>query len=56
MEILTLLRANVKRKKGTFFGILFLMILVAALLTMLFSIKNFCTNIFNLPSLYVITY
>ena len=40
MEILTLLRANIKRKKGTFFGILFLMLLVAALLTMLFSIKK----------------
>ena len=44
MEILTLLRANVKRKKGTFFGILFLMILVAALLTMLFSIKKNVTK------------
>ena len=40
MEILTLIRANVKRKKGTFFGILFLMLLVATLLTMLFSIKK----------------
>lgn len=40
MDILTLLRANIKRKKGTFFGIMFLMILVSSLLTMLFSIKK----------------
>ncbi|MBO4928493.1 MAG: ABC transporter permease [Clostridiales bacterium] len=44
MDILTLLRANIRRKKGTFLGIMFLMILVSSLLTMLFSIKKNVTK------------
>lgn len=40
MDILTLLRANIKRKKGTFIGIVFLMILVSMLLTAIYSVKK----------------
>lgn len=40
MDILTLLRANIKRKKGTFFGIVILMIIVSMLLITLISVKK----------------
>ncbi|MBO4496036.1 MAG: ABC transporter permease [Clostridiales bacterium] len=40
MDILTLLRANIRRKKGTFFGIMLLMIIVSMLLITIFSLKK----------------
>jgi len=40
MDILTLLRANIRRKKGTFIGIMLLMIIVSMFLFALFSIKK----------------
>ncbi|MBO4474259.1 MAG: ABC transporter permease [Clostridiales bacterium] len=44
MDILTLLRANIKRKKGTFLGIMLLMILVSMFLTTIFSVKKNVTR------------
>ncbi|MBR4819474.1 MAG: hypothetical protein IKZ74_05425, partial [Clostridiales bacterium] len=44
MDILTLLRANIKRKKGTFLGIVFLMILVSMFLTTVFSVRKNVTK------------
>ena len=40
MDILTLLRANIKRKKGTFLGIVLLMIIVSMFLTTIYSVKK----------------
>ena len=40
MDILTLLRANIKRKKGTFLGIMLLMIVVSMFLTTIYSVKK----------------
>ncbi len=47
MDILTLLRANIRRKKGTFFGIMFLMIIVSMLLITIFSVKKNVTQSIN---------
>ena len=44
MDILTLLRANMKRRKGTFLGIVLLMILVSMFLTTIFSVKKNVTR------------
>ncbi|MBO7564100.1 MAG: FtsX-like permease family protein [Clostridiales bacterium] len=44
MDILTLLRANIKRKKGTFLGIVFLMIIVSMFLTTIYSVKKNVTK------------
>lgn len=40
MEILTLLRADIRRKKGTFFSIMFLMVLISAIFTSIISAQN----------------
>ncbi len=40
MDILTLLCANIRRKKGAFFGIMLLMIIVSMLLITIFSLKK----------------
>ncbi|MBR5938541.1 MAG: FtsX-like permease family protein [Clostridiales bacterium] len=40
MDILTLLRANIKRKKGAFLGIMLLMIIVSMFLTTIYSVKK----------------
>ena len=44
MDILTLLRANIKRKKGTFLGIVLLMIVVSMFLTTIYSVKKNVTR------------
>ena len=44
MDILTLLRADIKRKKGTFLGIVLLMILVSMFLTTVYSVKKNVTK------------
>lgn len=40
MEMITLLKANIRRKKGTFFSVAFLMILISAVFTSLISVQN----------------
>ena len=40
MEILTLLKANIKKKKGTFISIAFLMVIISAVMTSLISVKD----------------
>ena len=40
MEILTLLKANMKRKKGTFVGILLLTAIIVAMMSSIFSVRD----------------
>ncbi len=40
MEILTLLKANIKKKKGTFISIMFLMVIISAVMASLISVKD----------------
>lgn len=40
MEILTLLKADIKRKKGTFLSIVFLMLIISAVMTSIFSVQD----------------
>lgn len=40
MEILTLLKADIKKKKGTFLSIAFLMVIISAVMTSLISVKD----------------
>lgn len=40
MEILTLLKANIKKKKGTFISVAFLMVIISAVMTSLISVKD----------------
>lgn len=40
MEILTLLKADIKKKKGTFISIMFLMVIISAVMTSLISVKD----------------
>lgn len=48
MEILTLLKANIRKKSGTFFSILLLTALVCATMTTIFSVRtNYSTAIDN---------
>ncbi len=44
MEILTLLKANIRHKKGSFVSIIILMIIISMSFTAILSIKNNCTN------------
>lgn len=44
MEILTLLKANIRHKKGSFFSIIILMLIVSMSFTAVFSLKDNCTN------------
>ncbi|MEE1220107.1 MAG: FtsX-like permease family protein [Ruminococcus sp.] len=44
MEIFTLLKANIRHKKGSFISIIILMIIVSMSFTAVFSLKNNCTN------------
>lgn len=44
MEILTLLKANIRHKKGSFVSIIILMLIVSMSFTAVFSIKDNCTN------------
>lgn len=44
MEILTLLKANIKKKKGTFISVAFLMVIISAVMTSLISVKDNCQN------------
>ncbi len=40
MEILTLLKANIKKKKGTFISVTFLMVIISAVMTSLISVRD----------------
>lgn len=44
MEILTVLKANIRRKKGSFIGIIVLMLIISMALTAFLSIKQNCTE------------
>ena len=44
MEILTLLKANIRHKKGSFFSIIILMILISMSFTAIVSIQDNCNN------------
>ena len=44
MEILTLLKANIRHKKGSFFSIILLMILISMSFTAIVSIQDNCNN------------
>lgn len=44
MEILTLLKANIRHKKGSFFSIIILMLIVSMSFTAVFSLKDNCEN------------
>lgn len=44
MEILTLLKANIKKKKGTFISVAFLMVIISAVMVSLISVKDNCQN------------
>lgn len=44
MEILTLLKANIRHKKGSFVSIVILMIIISMSFTAIFSIKDNCVN------------
>ena len=44
MEILTLLKANIRHKKGSFFSIILLMILISMSFTAIVSIQDNCKN------------
>ena len=47
MEILTLLKANIRHKKGSFVSIIILMLIVSMSFTAVFSIKDNCINGIN---------
>lgn len=47
MEIITLLKANIRHKKGSFASIIILMILISMSLTAILSINDNCTNSIN---------
>ncbi|MBQ7810485.1 MAG: FtsX-like permease family protein [Clostridia bacterium] len=47
MEILTLLKANIRHKKGSFVSIIILMLLVSMSFTAVFSLKDNCANGIN---------
>lgn len=44
MEIFTLLKANIRHKKGLFFSIIVLMVIIAMSLTAIISVKDNCKN------------
>lgn len=44
MEILTLLKANIRHKKGSFVSIIILMLIVSMSFTAVFSVKDNCTD------------
>ena len=44
MEILTILRANIRRKKGSFISIIILMIIISMTMTAFLSIKESCKS------------
>lgn len=44
MEILTLLKANIRHKKGSFVSIIILMIIISMSFTAILSVKDNCTN------------
>ena len=44
MEILTLIKANIRHKKGSFVSIVILMIIISMSFTAIFSIKDNCVN------------
>jgi len=43
MEILTLVKANIRHKKGAFFGIAILMTILSMSLTAILSVRENCT-------------
>ncbi len=47
MEILTLLKANIRHKKGSFISIIILMIIVSMSFTSIISIQDNCSNCIN---------
>jgi ABC-type antimicrobial peptide transport system permease subunit len=47
MEIFTLLKANIRHKKGSFVSIIILMMIICMSFTAIFSIKNNCINSIN---------
>ena len=55
MEILTLLKANIRHKKGSFVSIIILMLLVSMSFTAVFSLKDNCANGINEAHEYVNT-
>lgn len=44
MEIFTLLKANIRHKKGSFVSIMILMLIVSMSFTAIFSLKDNCIN------------
>ena len=44
MEVLTLLKANIRHKKGSFVSIIILMLIISLTFTAIISIKNNCEN------------
>ncbi|SEH42795.1 MacB-like core domain-containing protein [Ruminococcus flavefaciens] len=47
MEIITLLKANIRRRKGTFISIVILMFIISMALTLIFSIRKSCDDSLN---------
>ncbi|WP_295070820.1 FtsX-like permease family protein [Ruminococcus sp.] len=47
MEIITLLKANIRRRKGTFISIVILMFIISMALTLIFSIRKSCEDSLN---------
>ena len=44
MEIITLLKANIRRRKGTFISIVILMFIISMALTLIFSVRKSCND------------
>ena len=47
MEILTLLKANIRRRKGTFISIVILMFIISMALNLIFSVRKSCDDSLN---------
>lgn len=47
MEILTLLKANIRRRKGTFISVVILMFIISMALTLIFSVRKSCDDSLN---------